>query len=108
MPLRTLQDGYQRILKHIYSPKNYYQRVKTFLRECRAPTVKSPLSAGRLVAFMRSMLRLGIIGRERWQYWKLLTWTIFRRPRLLPQAVTLMICGHHFRRVAERNVLSRR
>jgi len=108
MPARTLQEGYQRILKHIYSPENYCQRVKTFLREYRAPTVKTPVSAGRFAAFAYSMLRLGIIGRERWQYWKLLTWTIFRRPRLLPQAITLMICGHHFRRVAELNVLARR
>jgi radical SAM superfamily enzyme YgiQ (UPF0313 family) len=108
MPLKALREGYQRILKHIYSPKNYYQRVKTFLREYRASPSKTPMSASRFGAFAYSMLRLGIIGRERWQYWKLLTWTLFRRPRLLPQAVTLMISGYHFRRVAELNVLARR
>jgi hypothetical protein len=108
MPLRTLRDGYQRILMHIYSPKHYYQRVKAFLREYGAPTARTPLSWRRLAAFAYSMLRLGIVGRERWHYWKLLTWTIFRRPRLLPQAVTLMISGHHFRRVTELNVLAGR
>ncbi len=108
MPHKTLQEGYQRILKHIYSPKNYCQRVKTFLREYRAPTVKTPVSTRRLAAFGYSMVRLGVIGKERWQYWKLLTWTVLFRPRLLPQAVTLMICGHHFRRVAELNVYERR
>ena len=108
MPPRTLHEGYQRILKHIYSPKNYCQRVRTFLREYRAPPVRAPMTAGRVATFAYSMLRLGIIGRERWQYWKLLAWTIFRRPRLLPQAVTLLICGYHFRRVAELNVLARK
>ena len=34
-------------------------------------------------------------------------WTVFHRPRLLPQAVTLMIFGHHFRKVAEMNVFTR-
>jgi hypothetical protein len=63
---------------------------------------------GRLLAAARSVVRLGIIGKERWQYWKLLAWTIIRRPRLLPTAFTLMITGYHFRRVAERNVLARK
>ena len=107
MPLKALREGYQQILRHIYLPKNYCRRVKTFLREYRAPNVKTRVSAGRFAAFMYSMLRLGIIGRERWHYWKLLAWTIFRRPRLLPTAVTLMISGYHFRRVAEQNVLTR-
>ena len=108
MPPKTLQEGYQRILKHIYSPENHYQRVKTFLREYRAPKVKTPMSASRVMAFAYSMLQLGIIGRGRWHYWKLLTWTIFRRPRQVPLAVTLMVCGYHFRRVAEMNMLARR
>jgi hypothetical protein len=108
MPSRTLQEGYQRILKHIYAPKNHYERVQTFLREYRAPTFKTPVSAGQCAAFAYSMLRLGIIGRGRWHYWKLLTWTIFRRPRQVPLAVTLMVCGYHFRRVAEMNMLARR
>jgi hypothetical protein len=108
MPPKTLQEGYQRILKHIYSPENHYQRVKTFLREYRAPTVKTPMNASRVMAFAYFMLRLGIIGRGRWHYWKLLTWTIFRRPRQVPLAVTLMICGYHFRRVTEMNMLARK
>ena len=48
------------------------------------------------------MARLGIMGRERVHYWRLIAWTLVRRPRLLPQAVTLAIYGYHFRLVAER------
>ncbi len=107
MPPGTLHEGYQRILNHIYSPENHYRRIKVFLREFRAPAIKPPVSAGRCAAFARSVLGLGIIGRGRWQYWKLLAWTLFRLPRLLPVAVTLMICGYHFRRVAELNALAR-
>ncbi len=105
MAARTLQEGYREILRHIYSPENYYQRLKTFLREYKAPKIKCPITWGRLMALGRSMLRLGIIGKERRHYWKLMAWTIVRRPRLLPTAVTLAICGYHFRRVAEQKVL---
>ena len=106
MATKTLREGYQEILKHIYSPANYYQRAKTFLREYRAPKIKAPITVGRLMTFVHSALRLGIIGRERIQYWKLLIWTQFRRPKLFPVAVQLMIVGHHFRKVCERNVRS--
>ena len=56
------------------------------------------------MAFFRSIVRLGIIGKERLQYWNLLFWTLFNRPKLFPQAVTLAIYGYHFRLVYERHV----
>lgn len=33
MNLEVLRAGYRSVLKHIYSPEAYYQRVKTFLQE---------------------------------------------------------------------------
>jgi hypothetical protein len=51
-------------------------------------------------AFLRSVLFLGIIGRERIDYWKLLLWSLFRHPRLVPLAIQLAICGFHFRKVS--------
>jgi len=57
-----------------------------------------------IMALFRSVLHLGIIGRERLHYWKLLSWTLFRRPRLLPQAVTFAVYGYHFRKVCEQRV----
>ena len=57
------------------------------------------------LAFPRSLIRLGVLGRERVQFWNLLLWTLYRRPRLLSHAVTLAISGYHFRRVCELHVL---
>jgi radical SAM superfamily enzyme YgiQ (UPF0313 family) len=37
MGLDVLREGYINIMGHIYSPKNYYQRVKTFLKEYGTP-----------------------------------------------------------------------
>ena len=106
MNLATLREGYERILQTIYSPKYYYKRVRTFLREYRAPTLRVSLSGRDMLAFFRSVFRLGIVGRERLQYWKLLVWTIFRRPKQFPMAVTFAIYGYHFRKTCERHVAS--
>jgi radical SAM superfamily enzyme YgiQ (UPF0313 family) len=105
MNLDALREGYKTILHNIYSPEAYYQRVKTFLGEYRPPKIKTPLDLQHILAFPRSVLRLGILGKERSQYWNLLFWTLFRRPGLLPLAVTLAIYGHHFRQVCELHVL---
>ena len=100
MGIEKLRAGYERILQHIYAPGPYYQRVRTFLREYHPPQIRTAMSWRNLSAFLHSTFRLGIIGRERFHYWGLLFWTSFRRPRLLPLAVTLAIYGHHFRRTS--------
>ena len=101
MDLNTLHEGYRNILRHIYSHKHYYQRIKTFLGEYKAPKIEIPLDFQRFLAFFRSNIRLGILGKERFQYWKLLLWTLFRRPELFSLAVTLAIQCYHFRKICE-------
>ncbi len=98
-----LINGYKKILNNLYSPKNYYDRVKTFLKEYIPPKKKMfQFRADYLCALFRSILFLGIIGKERFYYWRLFFWTIFRRPRLFPMAVTFAIYGFHFRKIFEK------
>jgi radical SAM superfamily enzyme YgiQ (UPF0313 family) len=101
MDLDALREGYRKIVDHIYSPKYYYQRVKTFLREYKTPKIETRLDFQRFLAFFRSGIRLGILGEERLQYWRLLFWTAFRRPGLLSLSITLAIYGHHFRKICK-------
>jgi len=101
MDLDALYEGYKDIMRQIYSHRYYYQRIKTFLREYKAPKIEIPLDFQRFLAFFRSNVRLGILGKERFQYWRLLLWTLFRRPELFSLAITLAIHGHHFRKVCE-------
>jgi radical SAM superfamily enzyme YgiQ (UPF0313 family) len=105
MNLDTLREGYKNILRHIYSPEHYYQRVRTFLREFKPPKVRAPLDVQYILAFFRSLLHLGILGKERVHYWKLFFWTLFRRPQLFPMAITFTIFGHHFRKICELHVV---
>jgi radical SAM superfamily enzyme YgiQ (UPF0313 family) len=102
MGLDALRQRYRVLVAQLYEPKAYYARVRTFLREYRVPEVRPRISWQRLLAFARSMWRLGVLGRERFQYWRLIAWTLARRPRLLSNAVTLAIYGYHFRLISER------
>ena len=105
MEFGRLREGYGEILRHIYAPRHYYERIKTFLREYQeSPELRPVLTRCQVVAFLRSIYRLGIVGRERMYYWKLVLWTSIRRPSMLPLAVTMAIFGHHFRRVCELHV----
>ena len=100
MGLETLRDGYRKLVDQIYTPKFYYARVMTFMREYQPPKIHLRLEPQYVLALGRSIYQLGIRGVERAQYWKLFFWTLFRRPRLFPLAITLSIYGFHFRQVA--------
>ena len=104
MDWETLRHGYRQILDTIYAPEQYYARVRTFLLEYRPPRIAAPLEFQYIMAFLRSNIQLGLKGVERLQYWRLLFWTLSRRPTLLPLAITLAIYGFHFRKVVELHV----
>lgn len=100
----ALLNGYRSILKTIYSPKHYYARVRNFLKEYRPSETRSiRVPAAYVLAGFKSMVRLGIIGRERCHYWKLFFWSLFTKPRLFPLAITFSIYGFHFRKVFARH-----
>jgi len=101
MGLDVLREGYGNLMLHIYSPEHYYKRAMTFLRNYKSPKVRIPLDFQRLLAVLRSSIRLGIFGKERFQYWKILFWTLFCRPKMLPLTITLAIYGHHFRKICK-------
>jgi radical SAM superfamily enzyme YgiQ (UPF0313 family) len=101
MGLDRLLGGYRSIMKQIYSPHNYYRRLRNFLQELKAPGIRMPMDVQRILAFLRSCFRLGIWGKERLHYWHLLLWTLLRKPRLISVAITLSIYGYHYRKICE-------
>jgi len=100
MDYQTLIDGYKKILSTIYSPRCYYERVRKFLKEYK-PLQKSAFQFhfSYFGTFFKSTLLLGIIGKERFHYWKLIFWSLFRCPQLLPLVLTLAIYGFNFRKI---------
>lgn len=101
MSIEALQRGYRKIQEDLYAPRQYYQRLRTFLREYRPPRTRSRLRGWHIRAFFRSLYYLGMREREGFRYPGLLVWTLFRNPAALPTAVVLAISGYHFRRCAD-------
>ncbi|MGD0339082.1 MAG: B12-binding domain-containing radical SAM protein [Bacteroidota bacterium] len=102
MNVDALIEGYKKILHTIYSPKHYYARVKSFLKDFKpTQSARFHIRLSDIQALVKSALLLGIIGKERYQYWKLFFWSLFTRPRLFPLAITFAIYGFHFRKVFE-------
>ena len=104
MKLETLINGYKHILDTIYSPKQFYGRIRTFLKEYRPPqrlTQVRPIRLYHLKAMVRSAWFLGVISKGRKYYWQLLVSTLFKRPKRLPMCITLAVYGFHFRKVVD-------
>lgn len=104
MNFNTLREGYLGILRNIYSHEQYYQRIKTFLSEYKPSKISSSAAEVKfsdILILCRSIFHLGIIGNERIHYWKLLSWTYFRNPKLVPLAVALAISGRHLHKICD-------
>jgi radical SAM superfamily enzyme YgiQ (UPF0313 family) len=107
MDHKILVNGYHKIIDTIYSPKQYYERVKTLLKQYKPTRVRGlRLRLEHLVALVKSVWFLGIKERGRKYYWKLIAWTLVRRPQFLPLSISLSIYGFHFRKVVKGYVQS--
>ncbi len=104
MNYETLIGGYKHILDTIYAPKQYYERIRIFLKEYR-PVQRPMVPLIRfyhITAFIRSTWVLGIREKGRRHYWRLFISTLLKRPRLFPLSITLSVYGFHFRKVVEK------
>lgn len=92
--------GYKKVLHSIYSDKHFYLRVKDFLKN-HNPKRSRPFqfNLDYVGAFFKSIFWLGIVKSGRWYYWKIFFWTLFRKPKLLPLAITFMVYGFHFQKI---------
>ncbi len=101
MDSKKLMDGYKSMLKTIYSPKYFYERVMLFMKDFEPKKKKIfHLNPNYILALFRSIFKLGIIGEERIYYWKLFLWTLFRKPQLFSLAILFAIYGFHFKKIS--------
>jgi hypothetical protein len=64
MGLDKLIEGYHTTMHQIYSPGQYYQRVRCILKELKKPAATTPTDCQRILTFWRICLRLGVLGKE--------------------------------------------
>jgi len=100
MNISDLKSGYLEVIQGIYSGKAFYHRVRHFLSDFE-PQVKNRtrMNFNKMMALVKSMFIIGIYDNNRIHYWHLFFWTIFKRPKLFPLAITYSIYGYHFKKV---------
>lgn len=95
-----LINGYRRLVQNLYAPRAYYERIAAFLRDYRPRGPRVRVNFRDAMAFVRSLWIMGVATKGRREYWKFLARSLLLHPRALPEAISLAIMGHHFRRVA--------
>ena len=95
-----LINGYRELMRKLYEPNIYYQRIRTFLEHHQPRGAGLHISRSDIEALLKSLWLLGIWHPGRRAYWRLCLTTLLKRPRQFHQAMELAIMGYHFRRVA--------
>jgi radical SAM superfamily enzyme YgiQ (UPF0313 family) len=107
MDAARLVEGYRSVLKRIYSYDAYYERVKLYLsraqpRAGERKTRQQWLTVGNARAFVTSIVRQGVFGKQRWSYWKFLLTVATRYRHCVGAAMTLAVMGYHFQVMTQR------
>jgi radical SAM superfamily enzyme YgiQ (UPF0313 family) len=97
----VLREGFAKLIHDLFSPELFYARVKTCLREYRPPHSNVQIHLQEILALFRTIWLIGILGKERKQYWNLFFWTLFKFPQKFPLAITFTVYGYHFQKVSE-------
>jgi radical SAM superfamily enzyme YgiQ (UPF0313 family) len=92
---QRLVEGYRSILERIYQPAAYYDRVRQFLEHFE-PVAHTKRRMSDYKAFFRSIMKQGIMGDSRGQYWKFFLEAATRYRHAFDTAITLAIMGYHF------------
>ncbi len=100
MNQRELLEGYQHIINSIYKEKPYYKRIKELLKNYKPVNVgNNKIDLNQLKAFTKAIFVLGLVNKGRFEYWKFMAWTLFKKPKLFVDAITMAVYGYHFRTV---------
>lgn len=95
-----LIDGYKKILNTIYNPKNYYNRIITYLNEYTEFATGTKLSFGlKVSAISKSLWLMGVTEKGKLYFWKMFFWTLLHKPKMISEAITQSIYGYHYRSV---------
>jgi radical SAM superfamily enzyme YgiQ (UPF0313 family) len=107
MDAARLVEGYRSVLKRIYSCEAYYERVRLYLsrthpRTGERKTRQQWLTVANARAFVTSIVRQGVFGKQRWSYWKFLLTVATRYRHCIGAAMTLAVMGYHFQVMTRR------
>jgi radical SAM superfamily enzyme YgiQ (UPF0313 family) len=101
-PVRLI-EGYQAILETIYKPSEYYKRVLDCLgrvsKDRSEPHHYTVISG--LMAFIRIVFKLGILDRDRSDFWRFMRRVRIEHPKRFAESLRFAAMGYHFRTLTE-------
>jgi radical SAM superfamily enzyme YgiQ (UPF0313 family) len=98
-----LVEGYKSIMRTIYAPREYYERVLECLK--RVPQSEAEVNQynifSSLVSFARLTMRLGVIDRERREFWRFFVTAAAKHREKFVESMRMAAMGYHLRKLNE-------
>lgn len=102
MDSQRLVKGYKRILQTIYRPREYYQRSLDCLERVIQETSEHRHNLLKeSISFVRLIFKLGVVDKDRAEFWHYTRQVFFTHRKRFAQAMTLAAMGYHFRKLTE-------
>lgn len=105
MGYQNLIKHYSRIIKELYQTKNYYKRIKDFLEDF-TPSFKFKLDKqylkinfGYIRGLPKIFLTFGVFFSGRIEFWKILFYTLLKKPQAFFTVIAQILSGHHFKKI---------
>lgn len=104
MDMTRLIEGYKRVVRNIYSPKEYYRRALDCLSRFHQDRIEPRQTSIRedLRAFLKIIFTLGIRDTARIDFWNYFYHLLRHHTRDIAHGLTLAAMGYHFRQVTEK------
>jgi radical SAM superfamily enzyme YgiQ (UPF0313 family) len=103
MEVNKLVEGYKRVLRNIYSPRENYQRALNCLSRFHQDRIepRQTTIVADLRALTRIILTLGIRDGSRVEFWRYFYKLVRHHTRDFAHGLTLAAMGYHFRQITE-------
>jgi radical SAM superfamily enzyme YgiQ (UPF0313 family) len=103
MDAARLVEGYKAIMRTVYNSGEYYQRALECLRRVPvdgpSPNKHNVFTGAAAVA--RITLKLGVLDRERREFWRYFTKAVAEHREKFAMSMRLAAMGYHFRKLVE-------
>jgi radical SAM superfamily enzyme YgiQ (UPF0313 family) len=96
-----LIQGYQTIMRTIYSPREYYQRAFDSLKRTTFAEPQHYEFLNGIASLSRVLLKLGLWDRERKEFWRFFTKTLLKHRSRVAESLRLAAMGYHFRKLSD-------
>jgi len=98
MGIDQLKAKHLEMLEKIYSPDMYFQRLKNFLDRYQLPLQHRSVQKEQIQLLIKIVWDLGLVDPGRKYFWQMILYCFWKKARVLPLIIRLLVTGYHFRK----------